>query len=48
MPTVLYVLTCLLVPPLWGFLMYLAIGWWERRRRMAAVRERLPPIDYTI
>jgi hypothetical protein len=48
MPTWLYVLACLAVPPIWGYAMYRVFGIWERRRALAGRRPEVPPIDYSI
>ncbi len=43
----LYALLCLVVPALWGVLMYYLFGWIQRRRRQVT-REDAPPVDYSI
>ncbi|HMR09207.1 MAG TPA: hypothetical protein PKA88_25680, partial [Polyangiaceae bacterium] len=43
-----YIAACVLVPALWGVLMYFVFGWWQRRRQGKALENRPPPIDYSI
>ena len=48
MKLALYLAACLLAPPAWGVVMYFAFGFVDRRRRRAAARQALPPVDYAI
>jgi hypothetical protein len=47
-PSILYVAACVLVPALWGVLMFFVFGWWHKRRQGKALENRPPPIDYSI
>ncbi|MBK7579120.1 MAG: hypothetical protein IPI67_02850 [Myxococcales bacterium] len=44
----LYPLACVVLPGVWGVLMYFAFGAFERRRRTSVKKDALPPIDYSI
>lgn len=44
----LYALACVLVPAVWGGLMYLVFGWWRARRGTLPPRREKPPVDYII
>jgi len=44
----LYVAACVVVPAVWGVLMYWAFGALDRRRRRAARNDAPPPVDYSI
>jgi len=41
----LYLLACLVVPLLWGWLVSALLDWWEGKRRRDSSS---PPIDYQI
>lgn len=42
-----YALACVVVPAVWGVLMYFVFGYWDARRRRAP-KDGPPPIDYSI
>ena len=50
MADVLYSIACIMVPALWGFAMFHAFGFVDRRRRAASkpTEREIPPIDYSI
>ncbi|MBK8995563.1 MAG: hypothetical protein IPM35_07435 [Myxococcales bacterium] len=48
MPNSLYVAACVVLPAVWGVLMYFAFGALERRRQKNVRRDAPPPIDYSI
>ena len=43
-----YAALCVVVPAVWGILMYYAFGALDRRRRNLSKRGDPPPVDYSI
>jgi hypothetical protein len=50
MTSLAYAVACVVLPALWGVLMYYVFGLVQRRRRRGAAHEapNPPPIDYSI
>lgn len=48
MPPWLYAVSCVVLPAVWGVLMYFAFGALERRRKKSSAKDAPPPIDYSI
>ena len=46
--SILYASACVLVPALWGVVMYHVFGWIQRRTRRGGPKADVPPIDYSI
>ncbi len=44
----IYVIACVIVPGVWGVVMYYAFGLWDRRRQKQIQRDAPPPVDYSI
>ena len=48
MPMWLYALACVVVPGVWGVIMFYVFNAVGRRRAQREQRDRPPPIDYSI
>lgn len=48
MPSWLFAVLSVVLPAVWGVLMYVVFGAIERRRKRSAAKDAPPPIDYSI
>ena len=44
----LFALACVVLPGVWGAVMFLAFRAYDKQRRKAGKRDDLPPVDYSI
>lgn len=48
MPAWLFAVSCVVLPAVWGVLMYFVFGAFQRRYERVVRKDAPPPIDYSI